>query len=363
VIHFVWALKRSLLWTGASTGALAALAVLVDSVENGARLGRLAGTGVKGSAFALALLHLPEHLVVLAPIAAALGSAIAVAGTCRSGEWQGVASTGLGPVTRLMPAFAGGCLVAALALAGGEWLVPSATLAGSRLEATLLAASSVSAPGSALPESSGGWLALPGLVIHAEPAPGGFPAGKDDSESIFLGPTVVWRIREPALVARWEAGALRWDGRSWEPEGEAALVTWPGALSADEPPWTAIPAPEALGGLLGSSTPSARSLDVLRLDPSPQAKAEIASRLSRALCTGPLALISGAIPAILGPEAWVLLVAVAPAFAAETAGIVLGASASQGATAPWLILAARMAVTIVAGGLLVRPLRRPGASG
>lgn len=368
MIHFRWALCRTVLWTCTATAALGTLLVVVDSVESASRLGRIAAGVPWTSAVALAFLHLPELLVIQAPVVASLGSALAVAAAFRRGEWQGLAACGLGPFSRLSPALVSGCLVAAMALALGEWIVPPATLARARLEANLVSLPDASGTGSArpgfvLPELSGGWLVFPGLVVHVEPFPTDGSRAVVTAGQPVLGPVTAWQVRDSALASRWQADQLHWDGAAWAPDGPVSLVTWPGADPVTATPWASIPSPGLLGSLLDESPPSTKTFGALCLDPSPQARSELISRISRAFCTAPLALVAGAVAALLGPYSWAILVAVAPAVAAELFGIIFSASASQGTLSAWFVLLVRFTITLAALAFLLRPLRRPGMTG
>lgn len=333
-------LGRCLRWTAVAAVAVALLVLLVDWVELGARPAP-SGEPAVTNALRMALLLLPGHLVRAAPLVVGLGAALAVAGLQRSGEWQALAATGLGLRRRLLPFALVGALAGLCVLAAEQLLVPPATSAHARAVASTLGGPL------ALPE--GTWIERGGTLFQLGWRPDEGP-----------GPVLAIERREGQLAGSWRTDALHWEeGTGWRATGEVDRRSWPDqADGALDPPWSRLPSPAELQGLLGPDLLAARGWAALGRDARPAARAERQARWSRALACPLAGLAAAAVPAILGAGSLVIVLAALPILAWELLGAVLQAASAGGTLPPVSNALGRLGLALLLAGLLLRRLRR-----
>lgn len=348
-----WLFGRMVRWTLLVLAAAALLGLVVDSLELGARLGR----GEHGlgwvQALLLSLLALPERMVQILPLIAALAGALTVAGLSRSGEWQALAAAGVGSWKRLLPVLVVGALLGLAGLLAQEALIPRCTLEATRRIAWQQAGLAEQRP-VAFNEGGGGWYASPRLVLHVD-------ALKELEGTHTLSGVRLWRIDPDGLGALFSASSLTWREGAWTVDGTDVSVLWTQRALSDS--WSLIPAPEDLSPFLSGQSPSQTRARLLIQRATPAASAELWARVGRAAALGPLALMGGAMIALLGTSPWMILLALCPVLIVESLALSTQAVAAEGSfpasSSAWLRL-----LLLAAAVLLLRArFQRPGPGG
>jgi lipopolysaccharide export LptBFGC system permease protein LptF len=320
-------LSRGLHWLAVALAATSLLVVLVDWVEHSSRVEAQGGAALAAS-LQLALLLLPAHLSRAMPVVVALGVALAVVGLRRSGEWQALSASGLGPTRLLLPYLALGALGGAASAGLDAWVVPSAARAHSRALAVH----------HDRPLRSQGvtWIAHNGIAFRLE---GEVSSGRLSHAAAFA-------LGDDLDV--WTSAGLAWRDPAWVPPDNAV-----------QPPWSQLPGPEILAELIGPEQPSALSWSALREDDRPSSGAEVQGRLSRPLAAPLAALVAAALCALIAPGSAAVLLAAAPVLAWELMATALHSQASLGQLPATTIPAARLGLGLLVLAALMWRARRP----
>ncbi|MBN1335598.1 MAG: LptF/LptG family permease [Deltaproteobacteria bacterium] len=321
-------LRRGLRAALVAGAALGLLLLLVDWVEAGAR-----GEGGVTATLLVALLEAPGHLARGAPLMAALAAALAVAGLVRAGEWQALGIAGLGPRARLAPLALVGLLVGGGAAFLQETTVPAAAQERARRGSE--------ASGGPLRVGEEAWISSENAVFRVTLL-----------EGWTLGPSSAWRRLPGPFLDRQVVASLAWDGTAWRrPDGPVAL------------PWSDLPPPSVIDALGVPGEAADRPWASLAMDRRPAARAEIHTRWSRPLSCVPAALVGAAVPATLGAAPFAVVLGLLPTAAWEVVASALQSAAGQGVVPPALGAWLRLLLALLATGLALRPLGRPGPSG
>jgi lipopolysaccharide export LptBFGC system permease protein LptF len=336
-------LTRGLRWLLIALLAAALLVLLVDWVEHSARIRAPSGAPDLLASLRVVALLLPAHLSRAAPVAAGLGAALTVVVLRRSGEWQALGATGLGPARLLAPFLLLGGLLGLASAALDAWGVPPSTRAYDRAMAQH--------DGRPLRLEGWTWLEIQGVFFHIST-----PIEGDHLDTACA--LVIRQHEMGSALAEFCARPLEWDGALWQPRDETSRSSDP-ALTSHLDPWLLLPPPRQLDELAGSHPPAGRSWSTLWAEDNPDAAAERHARWSRPIATLLAALVAAALAALLRPGSLTVLLALGPVLVWELLATVAQAQAALGSIQPASSGAVRVGLGLLVAALAWRRLQRP----